>query len=489
MFDPRSEQRTAVPEKESLASEATPVGPELMVSARIDPAHSSGPEPNSATHNRVEESADHSEENTSPAGTGAVPDLLLETEGPGDIPVTQERLRRQARQLAEYLRRRQADLDRREARLNAQLAQLENDLRASRLLLAERLAEWEEKRRALADEAAAVARRRADLGEREEQLQQRESLIAQWEETLRRREQELREREEELERRRKDLLHREASVRLREEDLTALAVLVEPNSATPPEAVPGSGQRASHYEEAELRQLLEEARTLLKELREARKRFRQEERQWRRQWAEDQRRALAELEEQKEAIRRRGQTLAQFHEELVQLRREVEAKQLAALEHHLAAREVIAAVDPDKVAEITQKILSLRKERESLLREQAEEQQHKEQQLAELHHQTEELLKQVREEKARLETAIAARWEELDQLAQQLADQKRRLAEQAARLAEKEHAWRLHRLGYRTQIRELRRQLREKTERGSTTASSPRRNASGTSTSSAGSQD
>ncbi|MBC7338121.1 MAG: hypothetical protein H5U01_17860, partial [Clostridia bacterium] len=151
------------------------------------------------------------------------------------------------------------------------------------------------------------------------------------------------------------------------------------------------------------------------------------------------------------------------------LRREIEAKQLAALEHHLAAREAIAAVDPDKVADITQKILSLRKEREALLQEQAKRQEEKEQKLAELHHRTESLLKQVREEKTRLETAVAARWEELDQLAQQLADQKRRLAEQAARLAEREHAWRLHRLGYRAQIRELRRQLREKTERGSTT--------------------
>jgi hypothetical protein len=62
---------------------------------------------------------------------------------------TEEPLRRQAAQLAEYLRERQSELDHRESQLNAQVAQFESDARAARLWLAEREAEHVERQQAI----------------------------------------------------------------------------------------------------------------------------------------------------------------------------------------------------------------------------------------------------------------------------------------------------------------------------------------------------
>ena len=55
-----------------------------------------------------------------------------------------EQLRKQAHQLAEHFRRLQRDADLREARMNAQQAQLENELRSERLWLLERRSELAE---------------------------------------------------------------------------------------------------------------------------------------------------------------------------------------------------------------------------------------------------------------------------------------------------------------------------------------------------------
>lgn len=450
-------------EQSLSSSPASPPGPSVArglpegeISARVDPAHESTLQPNSALRETVTEKAG----DLPPVEDNAVAAEFPASQVP-DPTLTRERLRRHARQLAEYLRKRQANLDRREARLNAQLAQYENDLRASRLIFAERLAEWEEKRRILADQEAALARRRAELGEREEAIQQREHVLSRWEETLRQKEVELRHREEELERRRSELLRREAELQFREQDLTSLAVMVEPAGAVSPATAQKADTPAEA--EAELARLREEATALLRDLREARHNLRLEERRWRQQAMVEQRQALAELAAEREAVSRRSRALDQFYQELLQLKNQIQAEHLAALEEHLAAQELLAALDAKRAAWATEKILALRQEREALLGAQREEQERRRKELVQLYRRLEELREWVQGERARWEQELHMRRQELQELAQRVQEQQRNLAEREARLLEQQHAWQLHKLGYRMEIQRLRQRLRDLT--------------------------
>lgn len=116
----------------------------------------------------------------------------------GESPaLAPQQIRLQAGQLASHLRLRLRDLDHREAHLHAQLAQLENDLRASRLWLREReeaaarreeelqreIAELRQRAHAVsaAEVSAEEARRRleSDLNRRQAQLAEREQQVAQ----------------------------------------------------------------------------------------------------------------------------------------------------------------------------------------------------------------------------------------------------------------------------------------------------------------------
>ena len=68
---------------------------------------------------------------------------------PPNVDLHNEQLKRQADQLAEYLRNRQKELDHREAQMNAEIAHLESDVRKTRLWLVEREAELEERQKDL----------------------------------------------------------------------------------------------------------------------------------------------------------------------------------------------------------------------------------------------------------------------------------------------------------------------------------------------------
>ncbi|MGA2618895.1 MAG: hypothetical protein ABSF26_14895 [Thermoguttaceae bacterium] len=104
-----------------------------------------------------------------PAGQGERPDgPQLPTAG-----ATDQQVRIQTAQLAEHLWARQTDLDHREAELNARTAQLDRDLSAARLWLAQRVGEIEDRHRAIQRRSAkvdrslsALERLRRELGRR-----------------------------------------------------------------------------------------------------------------------------------------------------------------------------------------------------------------------------------------------------------------------------------------------------------------------------------
>jgi len=99
---------------------------------------------------------------------------------PPDPEAISRQFQAQGAQLAEHLRRRQQEIDHREAELNAWAAQLERDTRAARLWLEERNAEFEEMARpaeSIIVEDEAIRRMAEALAERERCLAQSEAEL------------------------------------------------------------------------------------------------------------------------------------------------------------------------------------------------------------------------------------------------------------------------------------------------------------------------
>ncbi len=450
------------PACDAMSSQAVPSLGTAGATARIDPPHRVGEAqvPQIATPPR--------QDNVEPQ-----PAVVNEESSIAELEdrdaregLSPERIRRHARQIAAFLRRRQEQLDHREAQLNAQSAQLENDIRVLRLLWNERHAEWEEKRQLLAEREAALAQRRAELGEREEALSQREQFLAQWEESLRQREANLAEQEQALQEKRQELARREAEVQIREGDLTAFAVLVEettPASPSPDRSEgPGRERPAGEVVELigkqdELTHYWQEAKRILSELQDARQRWKEQERQWRQQWVAEQRQAMAELAAQREAVARRSQALDRLHAELLQLKKEVDAKQREAIEHHLAACELAASLERDHApAEIAQRLIALRQKLDQTVKMALEEQETRQRQIGTIEARLQSVHRQIVEEKHRFDEYMAARLKEMENLAAQLAEREKQLLLKENELRERTTAWQLAELGYILEIRRLR---------------------------------
>jgi hypothetical protein len=164
-----------------------------MTGTRIDVAHVLGDGPATAPEALAPSTSDA----TGATETGAA---LSDAAGPtgfvsadNPAPIWTEdllaRLRVQGRQLADRLRERQSDLDRREANSHARSAELENEVRSARLWLIEREQELAERESRLADamsrlsaaEAYQESARRelaAESDRREEGLARREQALA-----------------------------------------------------------------------------------------------------------------------------------------------------------------------------------------------------------------------------------------------------------------------------------------------------------------------
>ena len=173
--------------------------------ARIDPPHETRGD--RALSAGIAASVDVAAASPTDERTGFSGDVLLEiVEEPAEAMVAavvgdtfdarREQLQLQTEQLAGHLRERLRDVDRRESRLNARVAQLEGELRASRMWFREREKEFQDREselhqqiEELQERAAppliatvdtdlmAEEARRADLDDREQQLALRENEV------------------------------------------------------------------------------------------------------------------------------------------------------------------------------------------------------------------------------------------------------------------------------------------------------------------------
>ncbi len=162
------------PTIDQIRSAKAPSVTELVAETRIDPSHLPSTAARDAEPSLIRDFDD---------GGIDLESWADEEPLPADAELISRQVQTQASQLAEHLRKRQEELDHREAELNARSAKVESEMRAARLWLAEREAEFEE-----AEETAmplesvvlqeeAIRRKAESLAAREQALIQAESHI------------------------------------------------------------------------------------------------------------------------------------------------------------------------------------------------------------------------------------------------------------------------------------------------------------------------
>ncbi len=416
-----------------------------------------------------------------------------------------ERWRRHARELAQYLRQRQRDLDEREARMNADAAKLEHEDRLLRLLWSQRLAEWEENRLELARREAELDQRESKLRRREEELEEQATAHRLREEVLDQREYQIGLGEFDLARRRKEWESRVRAFEEHSRDLDALAAVLVPAEepspivagalpepdrgpngeeaceATPvaPAADPGflsasspvpsdAGEelrrraRSLAEAEAQANHLRHRAEDLLHGLEQDCDKLRQESRDLRNRWATLERQLLADWTTRNRVLLEREQELRTAAAKNQATLAAAQSLHRRALEHRAAAEELLARLSGRASQVLLRKRLSqLRKELKAAYQDQVDA---AEQKLAEC--------RRIREETSALQEALATEWRRHDAALtarrNELLDQARQLTRREEELRSAERDRLLERRKYETvelrlltEIHRLRERLRK----------------------------
>lgn len=468
---------------------AQPAPPEIVTQEiRIDGAHAiqghAPPESAAAEVVAVSGAARQAEQEATPAreACGGPPEH-------SQALLTAQRLYTQATQLAAQLQSRQETLDRREAHVNARLAQLDQGTRAARLWVNEREAEIGSRRQRLEAQEKDAAKRIQRLAGAEAALDHKTAELARCEEDLglrgrrvaeqtvelaeaRRRQQAEAERAETAlvaERQQIDAQRAAALevVRLamaglerRRVAIEAQAEKLEREARVPPvDLVAREEQlgrdrqslqeRASVLEQAEARLAAtgQEAERLAAELRKQQAALDEAGRAERRRIEIEERRALAELERQREAVVRRSRQVDQAQAAMEQLRAELGQVHRESLELRLATEQVwlqlSASVSPVELtrslAEIRARLADAYRDANGELRRRKEDLEAIRDQLAQQH---EELLGKKHE----LDAWAERRQTQIEEMAQRLVTREQELHQQEIELADRARSLELQRL-------------------------------------------
>lgn len=418
----------------------------------------------------------------------------------GETVRVARQLRIQADQLALHLRSRQRELDRREAELNARAAQFDHEGRVARLTLGQQQEDFEQRSAALQTQERDVEQRLARLAGVEATLDRKR---AEWEEQHTRREEQLAARADrlekeaaeqqvsrerflaEMERRESDLLaqkkkidlRREASLQLVRQLLAGLQrrrLEIETRAGSTgtertPETHPLSAELLQQTEALELRQQrLDEAeaelarsRTEVDRLREEwlgqRDQDREAARAERQRMAQEQRRALAELDEKRQAIERRSEQLDQNWTALEQMRNELGRMHRETLEIRLATEELwVQMAGSAPPAAITHSLGQIRSRLADDYRLANVELGEKKRELQALYDQLAAQHEKLRRHKEELERWTTARQEEIQQQAQRLVAREQELEHQEVTYRDATRRWESERLDFEQELRRLR---------------------------------
>jgi chromosome segregation ATPase len=368
-----------------------------------------------------------------------------------------EQLHRQAEQLAEYLRRRQQELDHRESQLNAQAAQLESDARTARIWLGEREAEIQEQmdrrtameaevrqrldRLAAAEAAFEQRKKQADDGQAEPGVEQALSEIAsissQWgvqSQQLAFQSAEFSKLSADLESKRNRLKEREAEMIVKYRELTE----VEQRSADA---------------QAETRRLREQ-------MIEERQNFREEVRAHRRRMAEEERRTAAELQKKREQTDQRADRVEQCRAALVRLRDELQQVHRETLEVRLATEELWAQLSGTAPpAALTRSLGRIRTQLADQYRQANAELLERKKELETIRDQLTGQYEKLIEQRRQFEDWAAGRRQDAEVQTARLIAREQELEEAESRFNEQARQWDFDRREFEQEIRRLRLQL------------------------------
>lgn len=312
---------------------------------------------------------------------------------------TGEQVRLQALQLANYLRGRQKELDAREAQLNSRIAGFESDFRAARLWLDERRAE-------LAGGCAETGARAALLDEREEELARRERTVFERERALNERHQELTRREKEFEE--------------RLERLAVAETARERNESAAAECLTNAQLRADELERL----------------------------------ADERRRAMADLDRQRQAVARRAEHVDKSKASLLQLREELGRMHRETLEIRLATEELwvqLSGAAPP--AALTRSLGQIRTRLAEQYAQANAELAEQKKELEVVRGRLEGQLDKLLDRKRQFDKWVADRQRECDGQASRLIAREERLAREEEHLREEAERWRAERLKFQRELK------------------------------------
>lgn len=438
---------------------------------RIDPAHQPA---RAETHTGTSAATASSAEQ--PAATVQPPAVLqpsgvlqpVAAAAPALADAAEERLRKQADQLATHLRMRQREIDSRESQLNAQLAQFDRDARSARMWLTEREASLKRRseeldqreqeikvrtarlaaeavQRAAGDQPPQLTKREADLAQREQALQEREARLAEQEALL--------------------LARQQAAA----EQAAAAPVVDAPPTreltAEEADTAAALGRLAEQLEgkqqdiqraEAQLAQAVAETERLRRQLHADRERVAREAAESREQLERERRQATDEVEKLRRGVQRRSERVDRTRAALRQLRAELGKMHRETLESQLAAEELwIRMSDGAPSAALTRSLMRIRRRLSEAYRLAAAEVQTEKEELEKLRVSIAEQFEKLQEQKREIERWAVAKHEEADKHAAQLIARERELEEQHYELQEQAQRLQAERLSYHRAIRRI----------------------------------
>lgn len=424
---------------------------------RIDPAHHHG----------------GGEEPFVPAASGelestdalAAPGEPAAEELPTDL--AGEQLRRQAEQLAEYLRARQRELDHRESQLNALSAQLESDARTASIWLGERETELQDRERANIDLELQCRERLDRLAKAEAALHRQSETLKSVGNVPHDMQQAMREISSLWGSQTEQLSQDAARQANLSEEITPhanvkIAAEYRSQATRLDERERELARKHRELTEAERRAAASQAelRRLSEQLHEEREAHREEMRTARQQMALEQRRTIAELDKRRDLLDKRADSLEQSRTALQQLRDELKHLHRETLEIRLATEELWAQLSgAAPPAALTRSLGRIRTQLADEYRLANAELLKQKQELATIREQLTDQYEHLLEHKREFEQYAASRQQEADRQAARLIARERQLADAESHLADQSRQWAMERREYEQEIRQLRLQL------------------------------
>lgn len=421
----------------------------------------------------------------------------------GSEPHAAEQLRNQAGQLARHLQLKQQQIDHREAQLNARVAQLERELRNSRLSSQEQVHSFQEREQALEQqvlelrqqleavasaeasaanqeqrESIALKKRQAELEQAERRLLEGQTRLATEAESMRVAVERLRvdraAAERELNVGRQELAIARAQLAQKERDLLAN---VERHRASVAASVDNALAHKNRDDHAALNELREKEQTLAtascvldeqtQALEEERHRFNDaqaaaaqtlaEQHTSLEQWKQ---RAEEEVAALREKLSRRQSRLDDTRKSLEQTKHDVHELHREAIEMRMVAEQLWQRLAKrGSVAELTTSLGKLRTKLADEFRLSHEELDRKQHELQSLAEKLDDKQYQVKRQRVELQEWLERRYEGIEEQAARLVARELELDQQQQAIQEREGAWDRERRQLQAQLREVTKRL------------------------------